>query len=216
MPAKSTDAGAPADAARFAALGVWRAGDPRLATSGLPSRHPALAAHLPGGWPNGALTELLTPYPGIGELSLLLPDLSALTRADRRIAFVAPPHLPYPPALLAQRCRLDRIMIVAAGRPRDALWASEQVLRSGTCAAVVSWPPRADDRQLRRLQLAAERGRCWGIVFRELAARRHPSPAALRMVLEPTGDGRVRALVIKHRGGRTAPAFEWPRSVAAE
>ena len=133
MPAVGDDS--PGDLAQMAAHGVWRARDERLFVPGLPSRHPVLAGQLSGGWPSGALTELLTPYSGIGELSLLLPDLSALTQQDRRIALIAPPHILYPPALMQQHCRLDRVMIVAATDRHDILWASEQVLRSGTCAA---------------------------------------------------------------------------------
>jgi hypothetical protein len=60
--------------------------------------------------------------------------------------------------------------------PRDALWASEQCLRAGCLSAVLSWPMQADDRALRRLQVAADTGGTMGFVFREARAERNPSP----------------------------------------
>ena len=45
-----------------------------------------------GGWPRGALTEILPARTGIGEISLLAPALTRLSRQDPRwIVWVAPP-----------------------------------------------------------------------------------------------------------------------------
>ena len=73
---------------------IWHADDPALAgTSGecTPSGFAALDAVLPGGgWPHGQLVELLYDDPGIGELSLLAPALSAQARAGRTCAWILP------------------------------------------------------------------------------------------------------------------------------
>jgi len=51
-----------------------------------------LNAALPsGGWPVGALTELMVAHEGVGEFTLLLPALAALTQQQQWIALVAPP-----------------------------------------------------------------------------------------------------------------------------
>lgn len=160
-----------------------------------PSGHAALDAALPtGGWPEAALTELLLAADGIGELQLLLPTLRRLTAAGRPVVWVDPPYRPYAPALANAGVDLAQLHIVDAGR--DAPWAIEQCLRSQACGAVLGWPMRADDKALRRLQVAAETGQCLGFLFRPLAAARNPSPAALRLQLEP---GTIR--VLKCRGG---------------
>lgn len=164
-----------------------------------PSGHAVLDAALPGGgWPAAALTELLLSADGIGELALLLPTLARLTRAGRAVAWVSPPYRPYAPALARAGVDLARLHIIEADR--DAPWAIEQCLRSQACGAVLGWPLQADDKTLRRLQVAAETGKALGFVFRPLAAARNPSPAALRLQLEP---GLIR--VLKCRGG-LAPA----------
>ena len=92
---------------------------------------PKLDAQLPGrGWPLGTLIELLLPEAGAGELSLLLPALGALAAeplgAERRwLAWIAPPHAPYPPALAQSGIRADRLLLVSAEKTPDRLWAIE-------------------------------------------------------------------------------------------
>ncbi|WP_122284934.1 hypothetical protein [Pseudomonas syringae group genomosp. 3] len=67
-----------------------------------PSGHAALDNALPtGGWPASALTEILIPANGSGELRLLWPSLARLSAIGERIVLVAPPYIPYPQAWLA-------------------------------------------------------------------------------------------------------------------
>jgi cell division inhibitor SulA len=158
-----------------------------------------LDAALPtAGWPEAALSELLLPADGMGELQLLWPALARLSqRKDAVIALVCPPYRPYPPAWHAAGVRLSALQVIAADNPREALWATEQCLRSGACSAVLGWPRQADDRALRRLQVAAETGQAPGFVFRPMKAAANPSPACLRILLEAPG----RLRVLKCRGG---------------
>ncbi|MFY8134513.1 MAG: hypothetical protein ACOVKS_05890, partial [Aquimonas sp.] len=91
----------------------------------------------------------------------------------------------------------------------QALWAAEQCLRAGCCAAVLCWPDAgrdADERSLRRLQLAAEAGHSLGIAFRPLRAAAQTSPAALRLSLDADGELRV----LKARGANPpARSLRW-------
>lgn len=173
---------------------------------------PALDAALPaGGWPDAALSELLLPADGVGELQLLWPTLARLSRAkDVAIALIAPPYLPYPPAWHAAGVHLGALQVMRTKTPRDALWAAEQCLRSGACAAVLCWPQQADDRALRRLQVAAETGQALGFAFRPMKAALNPSPAALRIAIEAS----PRQLrVLKCRGGNPpARAIPFPHA----
>ncbi|MDA8362464.1 MAG: translesion DNA synthesis-associated protein ImuA [Gammaproteobacteria bacterium] len=181
---------------------VWRAGAASDFARGLPSGFPQLDALLPGnGWPSGMLTEILIPCLGIGELQLLLPALARLSHGRRWIAFIAPPHVLYAPALAAAQVDLSRVLLVHPRATADGLWAVEQSLRAGTCGAVLAWPAATDTRALRRLQLAAEAGRSWGVLFRSgQPAATEGSPAALRLQLVPTPGG-VDVYILKRRGG---------------
>jgi cell division inhibitor SulA/protein ImuA len=165
----------------------------------LPSGFAALDERLPGGgWPRTGLTEILSARFGSGELYLLLPMLAALTRAAaaRWCVWVAPPLMPFAPALAAAGMVLDRVAVVGGTR---ALWAFEQVLGSGACDTALAWARKPKPREIRRLQLAAERGRTLGVLFRPRSAAREASPARLRVSLEPLAAG-VRVTFLKGRG----------------
>jgi cell division inhibitor SulA len=191
--------------ALLAAQSIWHAGRAAPVADGEPTGHPALDALLPqGGWPRRALTELLLPADGVGELGLLLPTLSRLTRAGGTVVLVAPPYIPYAPAWQAAGVDLGALEIVEA-TPRESLWAFEQCLRSGACAAVVGWPLQADGPALRRLQVAADSGDCLGFVVRDRKHAANPSPAALR--LEYRGDaGHAGGWRVRKCRGGPAPA----------
>jgi len=170
----------------LAARTVWRAGQGvALRRDGETSGHAALDAVLPdGGWPRRALTELLLPADGIGEIALLLPTLARLTRAGERVVLVAPPYLPYAPSWQAGGIDLAWLEVIEA-EPKQALWAFEQCLRSGACAAVLGWPQTGDARALRRLQVAADSGDCCAFALRDRRHAVNASPAALRLEYLP-------------------------------
>jgi hypothetical protein len=188
---------------------IWRGRSAaRLAV--LPSGFAALDEQLPGkGWPRSGLIEILAARFGSGELYLLLPALAALTRAAtaRWCGWVAPPLMPFAPALAGAGIALDRVAVVGGARP---LWAFEQVLGSGACDAALAWALNPKPRELRRLQLAAERGRTLGVLFRPRRAAREASPALLRVILTPLAAG-VRVTFLKGRGVvRGAVELAWP------
>lgn len=177
---------------------VWKGRATAAPASTQSTGHLVLDAALPAaGWPDAALTEVLVAAEGIGELNLLWPTVARLTNSGERVVLVAPPHVPYAPAWQTAGVALQRLAIVEASG-RDALWAAEQCLRSGSCGAVLCWLPDADDRALRRLQVAAETGQTLAFAYRPASAALNPSPAALRIVLD-AGPGQVR--ILKCRGG---------------
>jgi len=164
---------------------LWRGRMPRpLKARGVSTSFAELDRELAdGGWPRGALTEILSPHQGREALNLVVPALRRLSREARWIAWVAPPFQPYPPALRTCGINLARMLIVRPRNDSEVLWSAEQALSSGTCTAVLLWPHVLDDQASRRLQLAAEKGGSWAIAFRPLSARHEPSAAALRLEL---------------------------------
>jgi hypothetical protein len=186
---------------------IWRGAGPLSPLPAIPSGYPALDAELPGGgWPAGGLTEILAGRRGIGELELLLPSLAALTWAGRRVAWLAPPHLPYAPALAAAGVDLAHLVVISAPGRRDSLWAAEQVLRAGSCHALLAWLERASYDELRRLAIAAEAGGTWLALFRPPQSARESSPASLRLLLDPDGDA-LGVRILKRRGPPPAGAL---------
>jgi hypothetical protein len=180
---------------------LWRgARSPITARPGVPTGQPALDRLLAGGgWPRGAVTEILGDGPAAGGLGLLLPALAALAAEGRWLTFVAPPFVPYPPALAAAGLDLERLLSIRTQTQDAAFWALEQALRSGACCAALAWPGRPQPVALRRLQLAAEAGDALAILFLHSAAAQ-PSPAGLRLSVQGRGDG-WEVTVLRQRGG---------------
>lgn len=180
--------------------GIWRGSQLSRGCPGIATGFAALDAELPGGgWPCAALTEILPQHEGIGELRILGPALAQLAAQGKFIAWIAPPYLPYAPALDAAGIALERVVIVKTAGDGDSLWATEQALRSAACGGVLAWPREIRFAQLRRLQLAAESGRCLAVLFRPTQAAREPSPAALRIALA-TSAGGLALSILKRRG----------------
>ena len=172
---------------------------------GLTSRACPLDAQLPGGgWPRAALTELLTRQRDIGELRLLLPALARLSKDDKWVVLVAPPHRPFAPGFESLGVNLARLVVVETRSNGESLWAAERCLRSGSCAAVLAWPDCGPQTPLRRLQLAAEEGKSLGVVFGSTRRAADPSPAPLRIQLTASRGG-LELQILKRRGGGWAP-----------
>jgi hypothetical protein len=189
---------------------LWRGHEPNRSRRTLSTAHVRLDARLPGGgWPIGALTELIAAKPGLGEFSLLFPALSELGRSGQWLVLIDPPWIPYPAALHGHGLALERLLWVRTGSAKESLWACEQALSAIRGGAVLAWTelawhPPIGFARLRRLQLAAEAGAKPAFLFRPEPARHAASPAALRLYLTAAGDGRdgTRIDIIKCRGER--------------
>src|SRR5882672_6196519 len=189
---------------------IWRGGAMARAVDAIPTGFAGLDAALPGGgWPRQGLTEILADEAGIGELELILPVLAALTGAGKRAIWVSPPHLPYAPALAAAGVDLTALVIVAQPSRRDALWAAEQALRSGSCHALAAWLPKPRYAELQRLAVAAEASQAVAFLFRPCAAAAESSPACLRLSLEPAGF-ELGVHLVKRRGAPLAAPLVLP------
>jgi len=189
---------------------VWRGNALAGSVPAVPTGFAGLDAELPGGgWPAGALTELLVPTKGIGELGLLTPALARLTCAGKRVVWLAPPCLPYAPALAAAGIDLPHLALIRAAGRHDALWAAEQALRAGSCHALLAWLHNPGYQHLRRLAVAAEASRALLVLFRPSRAAGESSPASLRIVLEPTQEGLL-ARILKRRGAPAAAPLLLP------
>ena len=191
---------------------LWRATQlAQGAARTLPTGHAALSPELPdGGWPLGSLTELLVPHPGIGEIRLLRPALAQL-ETRRAIALVQPPHAPHIASWMSWRLDPRQLLWVAPEKPVDALWAAEQILKNGSCGALICWLPHVRPESLRRLHLAAQASDLLFIAVRPSSAAQNATPAPLRLALAPAAGG-LSVHILKRRG----PACDTPLYVGLD
>lgn len=191
---------------------IWRAnqmGSYQAAVTS--SGHRALDAELPhGGWPSAVLIELLLQQAGIGEMHLLRPALDAIAK-NRRIALVQPPHLPQVAAWTSWGLPADRLLWVRTTRSADALWSAEQILRNGSCGALLFWQSHVRTDALRRLHLAAQGTEILFWLMRPLDCAQDASPAPLRLALHPANGG-IDIDIIKRRGPQRDGSLYLPLS----
>jgi protein ImuA len=206
------------------ALQPWRAD--RLALGQAPalaSGHAELDRHLPGGgWPQRALTELLLPHAGVGELRLLAPALAALQQQQRCLMWFDPPAAPCAWALAALGIDVRQLVVVRSRQllkaqarkvlpAADVLWALEHALRSGHVGAALAWlPARLPADALRRLQLAAQAHDGPVFLLRDVQERSRASPAPLRLLLGSAGPDELRVSLLKRRGPPLAQPLVLP------
>lgn len=190
---------------------LWRGNDfAQVATPGVPTGYAELDVHLPGaGWPTGVITEIHVERPGIGELQLIMPAAARLTQAERWLVMIAPPYLPYAPALAASGVKLSRLMLIQPKTLTEQLWACEQALQSEGCGTVMLWLDQTHERipenALRRLQLTAERREVLLMLFRASRAA-SCTQAALRLhVSREPHTSRTAIRILKRRGGGLPP-----------
>ncbi|MDO9359261.1 MAG: translesion DNA synthesis-associated protein ImuA [Polaromonas sp.] len=188
--------------------GVWRAGE--LGSSSLQvldTGFPLLNRVLPGGgWPQGALVEVLQPQAGLHEWGLVAPALAGLqaAAAGKLVVLAGAPWRPFGPALGARQLDMRRLLCVhaAQGDGPALLWATREALQCADVGAVLAWLPDARSAHLRRLQIAAHAYNKLLFVFRTPRAQHESSPAPLRLLLEGTAGegGNLLVHLLKRRG----------------
>jgi len=194
---------------------LWRAERIEPHPTGIPTGYPQLDALLiDRGWPRAGLIELLSARHGIGELRLLGPALAALSRQEQRwITWIAPPHIPYAPALTDIGIDISKVLLVHPKSAEDALWALEQALKSASCSVALAWldESKLAAKEIRRLKLAARHGTSLAVLFRPSTAAQRQSMAELRIALDPASmPDRLSLEILKRRGGWPIGRLELP------
>lgn len=181
---------------------VWR-GDElgRPAAITWPTGFDALDAELPGGgWPGFALTELMMTEVGALEFRLFGPVLGRVAAGGGRIVLVGPPRPLHAPGLLLHGIPTDALIWVCAETAAERLWATEQLLKAGSCGAVLAWLPQARPDQLRRLQVHAAASAAPALLCRPARAAQESSAAPLRLRARAGQGWQLQVDVLKRKG----------------
>ena len=188
---------------------LWKASEHTKVRMAVSTGYQRLDHHLhDGGWPKGALTEILLPHHGVGELRLLTPLLKAYSQESGFILFINPPLIPYVDALSNQGIACHQLLLLHTNSTQDAIWAAQQALTSGSCSVVMIW---SDDPlavlSLRKLSLAATQGSNWAFLLRPQSYISSPSMASLRSTLTPLKNGCSQIHILKQPGGWSDQRF---------
>lgn len=197
------------------ALGLASLPSPRLRGAGGEQR-----SYEPGG---GAFSQAQTRGNALSPARLHYAsagDLSPHTGRSRGIIWLAEDMAlsesgaPYGPGLNAFGLAPQRLLTVAAARPRDLLWAMEEALRCRAVHAVIGeWRHGAIDMvALRRLSLAAAESGALALLLRASPAD-DASPAATRWIVGASPNDCFAAHLMRNRRGPTGSwILEWSDS----
>jgi cell division inhibitor SulA len=177
---------------------------------------------LQGGFPEYGVIDIRSLL-GIGELRLLLPSI--LTRQQHRqtelVTLIAPPMSVNSEMLAEFGFTLDQVMVEQPLLNKQVLWSAEQSLKSGCCHSVILWHASLSVTQVKRLQLAAEKGHCLLFIIRQPQQEHISLPVTLGIRLSPSKMG-IKAQITKRKGNWHNGSFNiymgayWPELSQSE
>lgn len=158
-----------------------------------------------GGFQDGTLVEWLADSAASGVDLLALLSARPLLREGRVLVVLDREKTFYPPAAAAWGMQLQQTVVVRPANSTEELWALEQCLQSAGVAVTWCRLARATSQQLRRLQLAVERGRGLGFLLRPLSARGQPAWSDVRLLVtslvSPSSNRRWNVELVRSRRG---------------
>jgi hypothetical protein len=161
----------------------------------------------------GMIVEWVAEGAGSGAVRLALPMAIEALQTGGALVVIDDRREFYPPAALRLGLDLDRTIVVRPRHRQETIWTLEQALRCPGVAVTLGWFDTLPDRVFRRLQLATEHGAGLGLFMRPAAARREPTWADIRWLVQPVpGDAssgrRLRVELLHCRGGTGGGALQ--------
>jgi protein ImuA len=161
---------------------------------------PELDRLLPeGGLRRGTVIEYLSTAAGGGAGILALGAARSACREGRAFVVIDGQRQFYPLAAATWGLNLAGMRILRPTSQADALWALDQALRCPAVGAVWTRWDRLENRDFRRLQLAAESGRTLALLVRPARHRGQPTWADVQWLVTPAGavDGEIQSAEFK-------------------
>lgn len=132
---------------------IWRARDQRQSETKFSLGFPRLDKALNGGVASTGLVRI-SSLTGMGELSLF-KQVICQHRTHKLVVFINPPGLLQSPWLENLGLKAQQVLVVKPSSEQESLWAAEQCLKSTACHCVVLWSNAVNQKEARRLQVAA-------------------------------------------------------------
>ena len=132
---------------------IWRARNQKQSETKFSLGFPRLDKALNGGVASTGLVRIAS-LTGVGELSLF-KRVICQHRTHKLVVFINPPGLLQSPWLENLGLKAQQVLVVKAGTEQESLWAAEQCLKSTACHCAVLWSNAVNQKEARRLQVAA-------------------------------------------------------------
>ena len=147
-----------------------------------------------GGFVRGSVIEWLSAAEGSGAATLAWHTARQAARRGGAVVVVDRAAEFYPLALPTEPPLelVSRLLLLRPRSPADEVWCWYQALRCPSVAVVIGRAESLEERDSRRLQLAAETGSGLGLLIRPATAERLPCWADIRLLSEPQPASRPR------------------------
>lgn len=144
---------------------------------------------LNAGFPRAGMIHVQSKL-GCGEFRLLLQIIQQQDseQTHRFWVIVSPPGDVNAEFLLNHNVDLSRLLIIHKTSSEEALWATEQCVKSGACAGVFIWHKSLTQLQVRKLEIAAQQGKSYCIWFDNSKRKRVNLPLNLSLTLQRDGE----------------------------
>ncbi|NOI66354.1 translesion DNA synthesis-associated protein ImuA [Vibrio sp. 99-8-1] len=192
---------------------IWRGSQQKINATTHTSGYSELDKQLKGGFPTYGVIEVNSPQ-GIGELRLLTPYIKQ--KGQQRLSvFINPPGYLCSEYFVQQEIELNKLILLFPKTAKEALWAAEQCLKSGSCGSVTLWHPSLEIHQAKRLQVASETGQCLNFLFKMDTRCQLTLPISLSLTLQPDSNG-LTVTIHRRKGGWLKTRFtidvhqKWP------
>lgn len=190
---------------------IWHGRDYRPPQDVVPSGHAVFDEKLAGGFPKNGVVSIESQV-GVGELRFLM---NTLATKERLLVFINPPGILCAEFFYHQGLDLNNILVIYPRQKNEALWASEQCLKSGACSAVMLWHNMFEIHHVKRLQVASDEGNCLQFLMRSNHIKSASLPVSMNMQFAPHVQG-LDITINKRKGGWELPRFtldmsaDWP------
>lgn len=167
-----------------------------------------------GGLRRGTLVEYLAGSAASGAGTLALAAARIACQEEKALVVVDRQQSFYPLAAAAWGIGLSRTVMLHPADAAEQLWATDQALRCPGVGAVWLTCGTIDDRDFRRLQLAAESGGTLGLLVRPAKVRGKPTWSDVQWLVQSLpsrGNRRLSVELVRCRGGVSGQVrqLEW-------
>lgn len=145
--------------------GLWQPGEFGFNANSVSSSDPLLDAQLSGkGWCFEAIHQVAASQEQ-RMLSLLIPAIFTLMKQKRWIVLISPPKSVVKQLRNLPGFDANRLLVVHTKDDFDAGWAMEGAIRNRNAAAIFAWVEQIEQRDIKRLRLAARQADSLNVLF---------------------------------------------------
>ena len=148
--------------------GIWQPKQFECVTGSVASGSPMLDSQLGGGWRFEQVYQV-GQQQSEGLFSLMMPAIYRMMEQKRWLILISPPKSVVQQFRNLPQFDASRLLVVHSKDDIDVCWAMEGAIRNRTAACIFSWASQVDQRDIKRLKLAARQSNSLNVIIDQQA-----------------------------------------------